>query len=132
MSFFYFTFLLPVSSCDGKVPGLLNEKPMNDETFQIVLLDWFNAKGRDLPWRHSYDPYHVWISEVMLQQTQVKYGGPAFIPILRLQFNHFFLNQYKNPPRIGQKVFQISNLFNHLGIFVKYLFSFQKKFFNLF
>ena len=35
------------------------------------LVDWFEASHRALPWRESYDPYHVWVSEVMLQQTQV-------------------------------------------------------------
>ncbi|MFZ5774670.1 MAG: A/G-specific adenine glycosylase [Thermodesulfobacteriota bacterium] len=36
-----------------------------------ALLAWFSAHGRDLPWRKEYSPYQVWISEVMLQQTQM-------------------------------------------------------------
>jgi A/G-specific adenine glycosylase len=40
-------------------------------TFSRPLLDWFAAHARDLPWRRTYDPYQVWISEVMLQQTQM-------------------------------------------------------------
>ena len=36
------------------------------------LLDWFAANARDLPWRRTRDPYAIWVSEVMLQQTQVK------------------------------------------------------------
>ena len=36
------------------------------------LLPWFAANARDLPWRRTTDPYAVWISEIMLQQTQVK------------------------------------------------------------
>ncbi len=36
------------------------------------LLDWFDIHARDLPWRKTRDPYGIWISEVMLQQTQVK------------------------------------------------------------
>src|SRR5437868_8382122 len=35
------------------------------------LLQWFDLHRRDLPWRHTRDPYRIWISEVMLQQTQV-------------------------------------------------------------
>ena len=35
------------------------------------LLDWYRSHARDLPWRKSRDPYRVWVSEVMLQQTQV-------------------------------------------------------------
>jgi A/G-specific adenine glycosylase len=36
------------------------------------LLDWFATNARDLPWRHTCDPYAIWVSEIMLQQTQVK------------------------------------------------------------
>ncbi len=37
-----------------------------------ALLDWFATQARDLPWRRTQDPYAIWISETMLQQTQVK------------------------------------------------------------
>jgi A/G-specific adenine glycosylase len=37
----------------------------------MSLEDWFRKTHRPLPWRETYDPYHVWVSEVMLQQTQV-------------------------------------------------------------
>ena len=37
-----------------------------------ALLDWFAQNARDLPWRHTRDPYAIWVSEIMLQQTQVK------------------------------------------------------------
>jgi A/G-specific adenine glycosylase len=36
------------------------------------IVSWFNTSARDLPWRRTRDPYAIWISEVMLQQTQVK------------------------------------------------------------
>ena len=36
------------------------------------MLEWFRANARDLPWRHTQDPYAIWVSEIMLQQTQVK------------------------------------------------------------
>ena len=39
---------------------------------------WFEENQRPLPWRAGYDPYHVWISEVMLQQTQVDTVVPYF------------------------------------------------------
>jgi len=35
------------------------------------MLSWFRRNARDLPWRRTRDPYHVWVSEIMLQQTQV-------------------------------------------------------------
>ena len=36
-----------------------------------LLLPWYRANARDLPWRHTRDPYRIWVSEVMLQQTRV-------------------------------------------------------------
>lgn len=39
--------------------------------FRRRLLAWFDRNQRDLPWRGSSDPYHVWLSEIMLQQTRV-------------------------------------------------------------
>ncbi len=45
---------------------------------QDQLLTWFSENQRDLPWRRTYDPYQVWISEIMLQQTQVKTVLPYF------------------------------------------------------
>jgi A/G-specific adenine glycosylase len=46
----------------------------NSTTQKLVsrLLDWFAANARDLPWRRTPDPYAIWVSEIMLQQTQVK------------------------------------------------------------
>lgn len=42
--------------------------------FNVTLLDWFRENGRDLPWRQTRDPYAIWLSEIILQQTQVKQG----------------------------------------------------------
>jgi A/G-specific adenine glycosylase len=42
------------------------------------LIGWFAQHARDLPWRHSLDPYAIWISEIMLQQTQVRTVIPYF------------------------------------------------------
>lgn len=41
------------------------------ELFKKNLVEWFKAEKRDLPWRHTTDPYKIWVSEVMLQQTRV-------------------------------------------------------------
>ena len=52
---------------------------MKSETFASALLGWFALHGRhDLPWQHDITPYRVWISEVMLQQTQVVTVIPYF------------------------------------------------------
>jgi A/G-specific adenine glycosylase len=42
------------------------------------LVRWFRAHQRALPWRIAYDPYHVWVCEVMLQQTQVETALPYY------------------------------------------------------
>ncbi|MCH7323250.1 A/G-specific adenine glycosylase [Solibacillus sp. MA9] len=39
--------------------------------FRQALVEWFKKEHRDLPWRHTKDPYKIWVSEVMLQQTRV-------------------------------------------------------------
>ncbi|MFO7789848.1 MAG: A/G-specific adenine glycosylase [Bacteroidales bacterium] len=39
-----------------------------------VLIDWYRVNCRDLPWRKTCDPYKIWLSEIILQQTQVKTG----------------------------------------------------------
>jgi A/G-specific adenine glycosylase len=44
-----------------------------------LLLDWFKASGRDLPWRRTRDPYAILVSEVMLQQTQVERVVPRYL-----------------------------------------------------
>ncbi|HXV33531.1 MAG TPA: A/G-specific adenine glycosylase [Gaiellaceae bacterium] len=44
-----------------------------------LLLDWFGQHGRDLPWRHTHDPYAILVSEVMLQQTQVERVVPRYL-----------------------------------------------------
>ncbi len=41
------------------------------EEFRARLLPWYDENARDLPWRRSRDPYHIWLSEIMLQQTRV-------------------------------------------------------------
>ena len=43
-------------------------------TFTTALLDWFAHYGRELPWRQTRDPYAIWLSEVILQQTRIQQG----------------------------------------------------------
>ena len=42
--------------------------------FALTLIRWFQENGRELPWRQTRDPYAIWLSEIILQQTQVKQG----------------------------------------------------------
>src|SRR3546814_7321915 len=53
------------------------------KSFADLVLQWFDAHGRhDLPWQHPRAPYRVWLSEVMLQQTQVTTVIPYFARLL--------------------------------------------------
>jgi A/G-specific adenine glycosylase len=47
------------------------------------LLSWYRRNARDLPWRRTRDPYAIWVSEVMLQQTQVATATPYYRQFLR-------------------------------------------------
>src|SRR6202034_210701 len=46
--------------------------------FRADLLEWFATHQRDLPWRRTRDPYAIWVSEIMLQQTRVAAVIPYF------------------------------------------------------
>lgn len=52
------------------------------QPIQKALLDWYRVSHRDLPWRNTRDPYEVWISEIMLQQTQVETVLPYYARFL--------------------------------------------------
>ena len=56
---------------------------LNKEKFQKKLLHWFKKNKRDLPWRKTKDPYAIWVSEIMLQQTQVATVIPYFEKFLK-------------------------------------------------
>ncbi len=47
-------------------------------SFISEVIEWYNINKRDLPWRHTTDPYIIWLSEVILQQTRVDQGLPYF------------------------------------------------------
>jgi A/G-specific adenine glycosylase len=59
--------------------------PKTKRRFQRELLKWYELSGRDLPWRKTFDPYKILVSEVMLQQTQVDRVIPKY---------HEFLERY--------------------------------------
>ena len=42
------------------------------------LIEWYTGNARDLPWRHTRDPYRIWLSEIILQQTRVEQGLPYY------------------------------------------------------
>jgi A/G-specific adenine glycosylase len=57
-------------------------KRFDSEGFRLALLRWFRAVARPLPWRVTRHPYHVWLSEIILQQTRVAQGLPYYERIL--------------------------------------------------
>lgn len=58
----------------------MNLKPSEIKKFQKIIWDYYITSGRkNLPWRKSINPYKIWVSEVMLQQTQVDRVVPFFI-----------------------------------------------------
>jgi A/G-specific adenine glycosylase len=51
---------------------------MDARYFSDKLVEWYNLNKRDLPWRETRDPYRVWLSEIILQQTRVNQGMPYY------------------------------------------------------
>ena len=57
--------------------------PSRRRTFQRRVLQWYEAHGRDLPWRRTRDPYAILVAEILLQQTQVRTVIPHYERFLR-------------------------------------------------
>ncbi|MTI39568.1 A/G-specific adenine glycosylase [Fulvivirga lutimaris] len=58
---------------------------MTKDFFNTQILDWYSRNKRDLPWRQTRNPYHIWLSEIILQQTRVSQGLPYYLK---------FVNEY--------------------------------------
>lgn len=56
----------------------VSEGSSSSSDFSRLILNWYTEKKRELPWRKTKDPYAIWVSEVMLQQTQVKTVIPYY------------------------------------------------------
>lgn len=48
-------------------------------SFSGIILDWYHQNKRSLPWRKSLNPYKIWLSEIILQQTRVAQGAPYYL-----------------------------------------------------
>lgn len=66
----------------------------NPGKFQSALIEWFQTEGNTYPWRETNDPWHILISEVMLQQTQIQ-------TVLNKHFFTRFINKYPTPKSIS-------------------------------
>lgn len=51
---------------------------IESDYFSEKIINWYRRHKRDLPWRHTRDPYLIWLSEIILQQTRVRQGLPYF------------------------------------------------------
>ena len=51
--------------------------------FSNKLVSWYQNYKRDLPWRNTVNPYHIWLSEIILQQTRVLQGTPYYLAFLK-------------------------------------------------
>lgn len=56
-----------------------------EESFKKRIVEWFNKNQREMPWRETTNPYYIWLSEVMLQQTQVN---------TVIDYYHRFVNRF--------------------------------------
>lgn len=64
-------------------PQIVTPDAVTRRRFRARLLAWYRGNGRKLPWRQTSDPYHILVSEVMLQQTQVDRVLPKYLEWLR-------------------------------------------------
>ena len=69
--------LTAADECSSQLEAQRRAQSAIDRNSSQLLLDWFSVNARDLPWRRTRDPYAIWVSEIMLQQTQVKTGFPT-------------------------------------------------------
>lgn len=58
------------------------QMPKTDPFFTNKLISWYLRNKRDLPWRNTQDPYPIWLSEIMLQQTRVAQGLPYYLKFI--------------------------------------------------
>ncbi len=98
--------------------------------FSHELINWYRINKRDLPWRHTQDPYLIWLSEIILQQTRVEQGMPYYLrfserfstikdfasakedEILRLWQGLGYYSRGRNMLKTAQKI-----MIDHEGVF---------------
>ncbi|MDC8002712.1 A/G-specific adenine glycosylase [Aureisphaera galaxeae] len=76
--------------------------PKNTTFFSKKLILWYLQNGRNLPWRETRDPYHIWLSEIILQQTRVAQGMPYY-----LKFTETFPTVYELARAPEEKVLKL-------------------------
>ncbi len=77
--------------------------------FGEIIIGWYHKNKRDLPWRHTSDPYKIWLSEIILQQTRVDQG---------LEYYNRFVSRYPGVKELaGAKEDDILKLWQGLGYY---------------
>src|ERR1041385_7119843 len=80
-------------------------------TFGEIIVHWYHHNKRDLPWRHTKDPYKIWLSEIILQQTRVEQG---------LSYYHRFVKEYPNVKKMAAaKEDAVLKLWQGLGYYTR-------------
>ena len=78
-------------------------------TFSAQIISWYKQHKRDLPWRGIKDPYKIWLSEIILQQTRVKQGTPYY---------RRFIKKYPAIQNLAEaKEEEVLNLWQGLGYY---------------
>lgn len=91
---------------------MINFPAFDAKQFSVLLLEWFDKHGRkNLPWQQNITPYRVWVSEIMLQQTQVKTVIPYF---------NRFMNAFPSVHELANaKEDQLLHLWSGLGYYAR-------------
>lgn len=77
--------------------------------FSRVLRDWYSVQKRDLPWRNTEDPYKIWLSEIIMQQTRVDQG---------ITYYHKFIEKYPTILELAHAdEMEVLNLWQGLGYY---------------
>ncbi len=89
----------------------MNFEPKLISVFSERLLQWYSRHKRDLPWRNNRDPYAIWVSEIMLQQTQVRIVIPYY---------HRFLKRFPDLATLAQaSLDDVLKLWEGLGYYAR-------------
>jgi A/G-specific adenine glycosylase len=108
---------LAIKDCQffGTLQQLQKSRPLHDQTMNMnrsigqKLIRWYPGHRRDLPWRDTKDPYTIWVSEIILQQTRVGQG---------LQFFHRFMERFPDIQTLAEaETDEIMKIWQGLGYY---------------
>ena len=78
-------------------------------TFSNKLINWYNHNKRDLPWRKTKDPYKIWVSEIILQQTRIEFG---------IKYYYKFIKRYPDVKKLANsKEMDLMKIWEGLGYY---------------